>query len=139
MASTFFVEVVTPERVVYREEVNMIIARAVDGDIGILANHSPLITALKIGLLRLKKGDRFSHIAISGGGFMEVTSEKVTILADAAEKPGEIDIERAKAAKERAERRLAAQREDIDYYRAEMALRRATTRLEAVEKEKAGV
>lgn len=136
MASTFNLEVVTPERVVYSEEVNMLIARAVDGDIGILANHSPLISALKIGVLRLKTGDSYNHIAISGGGFMEVNPEKVTILADSAEKPGEIDKDRATKAKERAEERLGSQREDVDQVRAEAALRRAVTRLEILEREK---
>ncbi|PKM83755.1 MAG: F0F1 ATP synthase subunit epsilon [Firmicutes bacterium HGW-Firmicutes-13] len=138
MASTIKLDVVTPERVVFSEEVNMVIARALDGDLGVLANHAPLITALKIGILRVKKGDRISHIAISGGGFMEVNPEKITILADTAEKPGEIDVERAKSAKERAEKRLTSQREDVDYARAEAALRRAMTRLETIEKEKTG-
>ena len=138
MASTFNLEVVTPERVVYSDEVNMLIARAVDGDIGILANHSPLVSALKVGVLRLKTGDKYNHIAVSGGGFMEVNPEKVTILADSAEKPDEIDQNRAKEAKERAEQRLSSQSEGIDHARAEAAMRRAVTRLEVLEREKTG-
>lgn len=136
MASTIKLDVVTPERVVYSDDVNMIIARAMDGDLGVLANHAPLVTALKIGILRIKQNDRYSHIAISGGGFMEVTPEKITILADTAEKPGEIDPERARKAKERAEKRISAPREDIDITRAEAALRRATTRLDTLEKDR---
>ena len=136
MASTIKLDVVTPERVVYSQDVEMVIARSLDGDLGILANHAPLIAALKIGILRIKKENRFSHLAVSGGGFMEVSPEKITILADTAEKPGEIDVERATAAKERAERRLASPREDVDQFRAEAALRRAVTRLETIEKEK---
>lgn len=137
MASTIKLDVVTPERVVYSDDVNMIIARSLDGDLGVLPNHAPLITALKIGILRIKKDDRFSHLAISGGGFMEVSPEKITILADTAERPGEIDVERARRAKERAEKRLVSKSENIDYARAEAALSRAVTRLETIEKEKA--
>ena len=134
--ATIKLDVVTPERVVYSDDVDMVIARSLDGDLGILANHAPLIAALKMSILRIKKDNKITHLAVSGGGFMEVNPQKITVLADAAERPVDIDVERARAAKERAEKRIASPREDVDMTRAEAALRRAMTRLEAVEKEK---
>jgi F-type H+-transporting ATPase subunit epsilon len=121
-------EIVTPERKVYEQEVNMIIARGVEGELGILPNHIPLVTPLKIAPLEAKKAGGNDTIAVSGG-FMEVRKNKVVILAESAELPGEIDLERAKAAKDRAQQRLQARRDDIDYRRAEMALQRAMTRI----------
>jgi len=126
--STFLLEIVTPERKVYEQEVNMIIARGVEGELGILPNHIPLVTPLKIAPLEAKRKGGNDTIAVSGG-FMEVRKNKVVILAESAELPGEIDLDRAKAAKDRAQQRLQARRDDIDYRRAEMALQRATTRI----------
>lgn len=125
------VEIVTPERKVYENEVNMIIARGGDGDLGIMAGHVPVVTTLKVSQLRLKtdKGDQV--IAVSGG-FLEVKPEKVTVLAEAAELPEEIDVDRATRAKERAERRLNEKGNDnLDTARAEMALQRAINRIAA--------
>jgi F-type H+-transporting ATPase subunit epsilon len=125
----FPLEIVTPERKVYGQDVEMIIARGGNGDLGILAGHVPMVTTLKIHHLRIKKDGGEQVIAVSGG-FMEVGREKVTILAEAAELPEEIDFDRAQRAKERAERRLAEKdRGDIDTLRAEMALQRAINRL----------
>ncbi|WP_438447490.1 F0F1 ATP synthase subunit epsilon [Gorillibacterium sp. sgz5001074] len=126
--STFLLEIVTPERKVYEQEVNMIIARGVDGELGILPNHIPFVTPLKIAPLDAKKGNGKDTIAVSGG-FMEVRKDKVVILAESAELPEEIDVDRAKAAQDRAEKRLQAKRDDIDYRRAEMALQRAMNRI----------
>ncbi|MBO8172006.1 MAG: F0F1 ATP synthase subunit epsilon [Bacillaceae bacterium] len=128
--SSMQVEVVTPERVVYRGEASMVIARGSEGDLGIMPNHMPLVTPLKIAPVRVKKDDREDVIAVSGG-FMEVEKEKVTILAEAAELPEEIDVDRAMAAKERAERRLAESgKEEYDFKRAELALERALVRIQ---------
>ncbi len=127
--SKMIVEVVTPERVVYSGEANMVIARGLEGDLGILPNHIPLVTPLKIAPVRIKtEGDKETQIAVSGG-FMEVRGDKVTILAETAELPGDIDVERAKSAKARAEQRLIDKHPDLDIRRAELALQRATTRL----------
>lgn len=126
--STFLLEIVTPERKVYEQEVNMIIARGVEGELGILPNHIPLVTPLKIGPLDIKRDGATESIAVSGG-FMEVRKSKVVILAESAELSGEIDVERAAAARERAERRLQAKRDDVDHRRAEMALQRALNRM----------
>jgi F-type H+-transporting ATPase subunit epsilon len=128
--SKMTVEVVTPERVVYSGEAGMVIARGVEGDLGILPNHMPLVTPLKIAPVRIKTdGDKEVKIAVSGG-FMEVRGDKVTILAETAELPEDIDVERAKAAKARAEQRLIDKHPDLDIRRAERALARAMARLE---------
>lgn len=132
--STFLLEIVTPERKVYEQEVNMIIARGVEGELGILPNHVPMVTPLKIAPLEAKKSGGNDTIAVSGG-FMEVRSNKVVILAESAELPEEIDVDRAQAAKDRAQKRLQAKRDDIDHRRAELALQRALTRIN-VAKEK---
>ena len=128
--SKMTVEVVTPERVVYSGQAEMVIARGVEGDLGILPNHMPLVTPLKIAPVRIKvEGGQETKVAVSGG-FMEVRGDKVTILAETAELPGDIDVERAKAAKERAEKRLAERYPDLDVKRAERALQRALARLD---------
>ncbi|RNB82674.1 F0F1 ATP synthase subunit epsilon [Brevibacillus panacihumi] len=128
--SKMTVEVVTPERVVYSGQAEMVIARGVQGDLGILPNHMPMVTPLKTAPVQIKvEGDQTMRMAVSGG-FMEVRGDKVTILAETAELPGDIDVERAKAAKERAEKRLAEKYPEIDFQRAERALQRALARLD---------
>ncbi|MGZ0051741.1 F0F1 ATP synthase subunit epsilon [Brevibacillus gelatini] len=128
--SKMTVEVVTPERVVYSGQAEMVIARGVQGDLGILPNHMPLVSPLKIAPVRIKtEGDKEVKMAVSGG-FLEVRGDKVTILAETAELPGDIDVERAKAAKARAEKRLAEKYAELDVQRAERALQRAMARLD---------
>lgn len=107
----------------------MVSCKAENGELGILPGHIPLVAPLTINAVRLKQGDHTEHIAVSGG-FLEVRPDKVTILAQAAEKPTDIDVERAKQAKERAERRLEIKQDDIDIRRAELALQRALIRLD---------
>nr|WP_206529628.1 F0F1 ATP synthase subunit epsilon [Brevibacillus sp. SYP-B805] len=127
------VEVVTPERVVYSGEASMVIARGVEGDLGILPNHMPLVTPLKIAPVRIKtEGDKEIKMAVSGG-FMEVRGDKVTIIAETAERPEDIDVARAKAAKARAEQRLSERHPDLDVRRAELALQRAMARLDVAD------
>lgn len=123
-------DIVTPERTVYtKSDVQMIITRAAGGDIGILPNHAPLISPLDPTIVQVKLADREEQIAVSGG-FLEVRPDQVTILAEAAELPGEIDTQRAQNAKERAEKRLQTD-DEVDLKRAEIALKRAINRLEA--------
>lgn len=122
------IEIVTPERKVYANEANLIIARGGDGDLGIMAGHTPLVTTLKISSLRVKTDQGEDVISVSGG-FLEVKPEKVSVLAEAAELPEEIDVDRATRAKERAERRLAERAESLDHLRAEIALERAINRI----------
>lgn len=131
--STFLLEIVTPERKVYAEQVNMIVVKGVAGDLGILPHHIPLVTPLKIAPVHIKQGSTNVYIAVSGG-FMEVGKEKVIILAESAELPGDIDLERAKSAKARAEGRLNDKVEHIDFHRAEMALQKALMRISVSEK-----
>ena len=106
----------------------MVNAKAQSGELGVLPGHIPMVAPLEIGVVRLKKGNATELVAVSGG-FLEVRPDRVTILAQAAERAEDIDVARAKAAKERAERRLQAKQGDIDYNRAELALRRALNRL----------
>lgn len=122
------IEIVTPERKVYEAEANLIIARGGDGDLGIMAGHTPVVTTLKVSALRIKTDKGEDTIAVSGG-FLEVKPEKVTVLAEAAELPAEIDVDRAERAKARAEQRKNAAG-DIDMIRAELALQRALNRLD---------
>lgn len=126
--SQFVLEIVTPERKVFSEQVDMIVVKGMDGELGILPNHIPMVTPLKIAPMKIKQGNREQTVAVHGG-FMEVGKEKVVILAESAELPEDIDVERAKAAKERAEERLRSKQQEIDFRRAEMALQRAMNRL----------
>lgn len=134
MAEKLELEVVTPDRLVAKETVDIVMAVGALGEFGILPNHIPFLTTLQPGELRYRKGNQLEYIAITGG-FAEISNNKVTILAEAAERAREIDVDRAKRARERAERRLAmAKTEAIDYLRAEAALKRALVRLKISEK-----
>ena len=134
MAEKLQLEVVTPDRLVVSETVDIVMAIGAMGEFGILPNHVPFLTPLQAGELRFRKDNQLEYLAVTGG-FAEVSNNKVTILAEAAEKAREIDIDRAKRAKERAERRLAqAKTEAIDYLRAEGALHRALLRIRVAEK-----
>lgn len=126
--STFLLEIVTPERKLYTDHVNMVVVKGEDGELGILANHLPLVTPLQIAPVRIKIGNEEKRIAVHGG-FMEVRGDKVVILAESAELPEDIDLDRARAAKERAERRLAVKSDAIDFHRAQIALQKALNRL----------
>lgn len=125
--SKILLDIVTPERKVYSEKVEMVITRAADGDIGILPQHAPLVSPLTITVVRAIQEDREERITISGG-FLEVRPDKVTILAETAELSGDIDIVRAKSALKRAEERINDGEGDLA--RAELALKRAENRLE---------
>ena len=109
-------------------ETEIVIARALDGELGILPNHAPLVVALDIAPLRYRK-DGVEHFVAVASGFMEVKDNRVSILTPSAETESEIDFVRAESAKERAERRLAEHAPETDVRRAELALRRARMRL----------
>lgn len=126
---TMNVSVVTPDGKVFDGDVEMVSVKTTEGGLGILPNHIPLVTPLTIGTVRIKKGSEITLVAITGG-LMEVRGDQVSILAESAELPSEIDVSRALAAKERAERRLHLEkRDEVDFKRAEMALKRAINRL----------
>lgn len=136
MGTAVRLKIVTPERVVYDDSVDMVVARGVEGELGILYDHMPMVTSLKVSILKVKKNNVFYPVAISGGGFLEVQPQLITVLADSAELPDEIDLERAYAAKKRAEERLARKGEEgIDEKRASIALQRALTRIRVAEKQ----
>ena len=126
-------EIVTPERKVYSEDVDFVVVPGSEGEMGFLPGHSPLASSLKIGVLRVTKdGGKPLRIAITGG-FVEVMDSRVTVLTSAAEREDEVDKKRAEAAKQRAEQRLAARTPDLDVIRAELALKRALNRLKLFE------
>ena len=127
------VEIITAERVVLQEDVDMVVAPGIEGQLCILPHHMPLLTTLQAGELRLKKGNEEISLAVTGG-FLEVQPDRVVILADAAERAEEIDIARAETAKRRAEERLAKRTTDLDSARADVSLARSLIRLKIAEK-----
>ena len=127
MAGKILLEVITPDRLVLREEVDMVVATAVEGEFGVLPGHAPMVCLLEIGPGRYKKNGKIEYMAIAGG-IAEVFENKVSILAEAAELAREINVKRVMKARERALKRLA-KRENINVARAEAALRRAMVRL----------
>jgi len=131
-------ELVTADRVVLQEEgVDMVVAPGSDGVLGVLPHHEPLITTLQPGELRIKRGGEETSLIVTGG-FMEVTHDKVLVLADAAERSDEIDLARAEEARRRAEERLAGSRDQVDAARAEAALRRAMIRIRIGQRRRSG-
>ncbi len=132
--ATLKLDIVTAESQVFAEEVNMILAEGLEGQMAILPKHAPLITMLKPGELLIRNKDNDEIYMSISGGFMEVRPDKVIILADACERCDEIDIERAEHAKRRAEERLRGLTPEINQARAEAALRRSIARLRVVEK-----
>ena len=131
--ATILLEIATPDKgEVFAKDINMLICRSIAGELGILPKHARLLTELVPNALRIKIDGGETLLFVSGG-FMEVTPDKITILADSAETPDDIDVDRAKAAYKRAEERVNAAKSkgnaDIDLGRAEAALARAKARL----------
>ncbi len=131
--SSLKLDVVTAERIVYSEDVDIVIAPGMEGQLGILPHHAPLMTILQAGELVVRRGGEEDTLAISGG-FLEVRPDRVIVLADSAERAEEIDTERAEAAKKRAEQRLTEKTAETDVARIEASLRRAMARLTVAEK-----
>jgi F-type H+-transporting ATPase subunit epsilon len=129
MTEKLFLEVVTPQKAIVSEEAEIVVAPGSEGEFGALKGHTTFLTSLKIGTLRYKDVNGKERYLFINGGFAEVLPDKVTILAESAERRKNIDVERATKAKERAEKRLAAKAADTDLVRAEVALRRALYRL----------
>jgi F-type H+-transporting ATPase subunit epsilon len=122
-------EVITGERIVYQDtDVDMVVAPGTEGTLGILPQHAPLVSTLQPGELRVKKGGTEVSMVVTGG-FLEVTGDRVLVLADAAERADEIDLARAEEARRRAQERLATRQHEVDLIRAEAALRRSLIRL----------
>ena len=131
--SSIRLDIVTAEGVVYSEEVDVVVAPGVEGQLGILPHHAPLMTMLQPGELRVRKGGEEFSLAISGG-FLEVRPDRVIVLADAAERSEEIDIARAEEAKRRAQEEISHRLPEVDAAQTEAALRRSLTRLKVVER-----
>ncbi len=131
MAQQIRLEVVTPTGAVVNDDVDIVNAPGYGGDFGVLANHAPFLSTIKIGILSYEKDNKRENLMISGG-FCEVSNNKITFLVESAEFGNQIDVDRAMKAKERAEKRLAqaAQQDDsLNRVRAEAALQRALARL----------
>ncbi|AEV67043.1 ATP synthase F1 subunit epsilon [Acetivibrio clariflavus] len=135
MSNTFYVEILTPDRKFFWGDVESIIINTPSGQIGILKDHMPMVALVEVGIVKIKKDGNWLE-AVLGQGFMEVKQNRTIILADTAEWPDEIDINRAKAAKERAMERILRRENQTEYIRSQAALARAMARLAAGKKVK---
>ena len=126
--SKFLLEIITPERIFFQENIEMLIVRGSEGDIGIMKDHEPFVTQLGIGRVIIKNEGN-NKVAALSQGYLKVSDERVIILSDTAEWPDEIDVVRAQKARERAEKRLMEKQEGIDLLRAEIALKKAVARI----------
>ena len=134
MADNIFkVEIITPDRIFYTGESDFIEFTTQSGEVGVYKNHIPMTTVLAPGIVTIHLGEE-EKIAAVHAGFAEILGDKITLLAETAEWPDEIDVKRAEAARERAEERLAAHSENLDVARAEIALRRALVRIDIAQK-----
>lgn len=133
MPDTLQLEIVTPEKMVVKDAATDVQIPGKSGYLGVLPGHAPLVSELAIGPITYHSPSGEHHVCIAWG-FAEVLPDKVTILAETAERPEEIDVKRAQEAKQRAEQRLKAGGPDLDYHRAEAALQRAETRLAVAQK-----
>lgn len=128
----FKLKIITPERVFYDADVEMVEFNTTEGEIGVYKGHVPMTVIVKPGILTVYEGDRARNAALHAG-FVEILQDKVTILAEVIEWPDEIDRQRAEEAKNRAEERLRTKTPETDVLRAETALQRAVTRIHAIE------
>ena len=135
MAKTFRLEIVTPEKIVFSEDVVSLVAPAENGYLGVLAGHAPLLCSLNPGEIRIRR-ESGELLYASSGGFMEVTPKKTIILSESAEAPESIDAARASKARQRAKERLAKYSKDVDRERAEAAAARAENRIRVAQKKR---
>ena len=130
----FALKIITPDRIFYEGEAIMVELNTTEGEIGVLKNHIPLTCVIAPGILRIKEDDNSVKTASLISGFIEILKDSVTILAEIAEWPSEIDVGRAEEARIRAERRIAEKAGSTNMKRAELALKRSITRIEAAKK-----
>ena len=123
-------EIVTPEKRVIAQEVDSVVLPSANGYLGVLPGHAPLLARMQIGELELLAGGKKQQLAVTGG-YVEVLRHAVSVLATAAERVGEIDVERARQAEGRARKRLEGEPEEVDFARAEASLARALNRISA--------
>jgi F-type H+-transporting ATPase subunit epsilon len=129
MAESLFLEVVTPQMAVVSEEAQIVVAPGSEGEFGVLKGHTTFLTSLKIGCLRYNDASGNEKLVFINQGFAEVLPDKVTVLAESAERSNDIDVERCQKAKERAEKRLTDKSDNLDVLRAEAALLRSVQRI----------
>lgn len=130
MADKFRLTIVTPDREFFNEDAEMVEFNTTEGEIGVYAGHAPLTVIVKPGILTITQGDTIKNAALHAG-FVQILPQEVTILAEIIEWPGEIDEERASAARQRAEERLAEHSNSVDVVRAQAALMRSIARINA--------
>jgi F-type H+-transporting ATPase subunit epsilon len=133
MAKTFHLEIIATDRIFYQGDCEHLVITAIDGLVGIMAGHEPIVTTLPTGELKYMVDGKWNYAAISGG-FIQVMPDSSIILADNCELPEEIDIKRAEAARERAEERLRQKQSIKEYYQTQAALNRAMNRLKISQK-----
>ncbi|MDX9785141.1 MAG: F0F1 ATP synthase subunit epsilon [Desulfobacterales bacterium] len=134
MAGNIHLEVVTPEKLVVSEEVKIVMAPGSLGEFGVLIGHTPFLTTLKTGGLKYTDANGKERAVFVSGGFAEALPDKVTVLAESAERRRDIDLARAKASMERAQKRLSGEyKEDLDFLRAKLALERALHRIRLID------
>lgn len=129
----FKLKVISPDRIFYEGEASMVELKTSEGEVGIYKNHIPMTMIVVPGVLRITESEEVKEAALHAG-FIEILPDKITILAEIAEWPDEIDINRAQEARVRAERRIAAHDEEINMVRAEVALKKSLVRLEVGKK-----
>jgi F-type H+-transporting ATPase subunit epsilon len=135
--ATITLEIVTAERLVFSEDVDVVVAPGIEGELAVLPHHAPLLTVLKAGVMRFRQEGKEGNLAVTGG-FLEVMGEKVMVLADAAEHAEGINEERAQEAVSRAQERLANRDEDVDLERVLQSLQRAQVRLKVARRKGRG-
>lgn len=137
MAENIQLEIVTPEKGVVSEDAQIVMAPGALGEFGVLSGHTPFMTSLNVGSVRYTDKDNKERVVFVNGGFAEALPDRVTILAESAERRRDIDLDRAKAARTRAEERLAKEKdEEVDFIRARAALARAILRIRLAESTK---
>jgi F-type H+-transporting ATPase subunit epsilon len=134
MADKLYLEIITPAKIIFKGNIESVTIPGVEGSFQVLKNHAPLISVFEIGLVKIKIDQNTTKYYATGGGTIEVLNNNVLVLADSLEAVEEIDIERARRARDRAEERLANKTDDTNLERARAALARAINRLTLVEK-----
>lgn len=131
--ATLKLEIITAEREIFADDIDILVAPGIEGELGILPHHAPLMTMIQPGELLVRKNGEETYMVVTGG-FLEVRPDKVIVLADACERAEEIDVARAEEAKRRAEERLKTRPPDVEAASIEAALRRSLTRLKVAER-----
>ena len=133
-ATTIQIEIVSTEKSLYSGDATMVVAPGVSGELGILPQHAPLLTRIKPGVLKIFMEDGNQDLFYVSGGVLEVQPEKITVLADVAERGDDLDEERAQQARQAAEEKLASATPDLDYATAQAELARAVAQLQIIQK-----